>query len=487
MSIQPSAPPNGGEFRSPRALAIFRQYQPLLLGLLVGLIGATALARLPSPDARASGAAGRPATPPSGVVVIEGARLIDGTGRAPRENAVLVVDHGVIRAVGSPGSVAYPEGAKVINLSGKTVMPALICLHGHLGQTADGVHPAPYTSNLVRSQLQQYLAYGVGTIVSLGGDQDLIYGLRAQQRSGALSGARLYTAGRGFGVKVGYPPGTATGAGMADRYRPDTPEQARAEVRELALNRPDMVKIWVDDDFGRMPKMRPEIYRAIIDEAHRHHLRVMAHVFYLADAQSLVEAGVDGLAHSIRDQAVDSKLIEAMKARGVFLVPTLVRDESTFAYANGPLWLHDPFFDARLAPGVLDGLESPAFVDKMRANPDLPRLQAAFDMAKRNLKTLFDAGVRIGVGTDSGPPLRFQGYFEHRELQLMVESGLTPSQAIVCATRNAALDLGVAANLGTLEPGKSADFLVLDANPLDDIRNTERLSAVWQSGKQIGR
>lgn len=485
MSIRSSASPVG-EF--PGSADGNRRRRIALPGLLlafVGLLWEAGLGLDQHPPHRAPSGASRSATTASGVVVIEGARLIDGTGRQPLQDSTFIVDRGSIRALGTPGAFPYPEGAKVIDLSGKTIMPALICLHGHLGQSADGIHPAPYTSSLVQSQLRKYLAYGVGAVLSLGGDQDVIYGLRARQRAGHLPGARVYTAGRGFGVKGGYPPSTAAAPGMADRYRPGTPAQARAEVRELALHHPDMVKIWVDDDFGRQPKMKPEIYRAIIDEAHRHHLRVMAHVFYLADAQSLVDAGVDGLAHSIRDQPVDSKLIQAMKARGVFLVPTLVRDESTFIYANGPIWFNDLFFSARLVPGVLEELGSTAFVDRQRANPDILKLHAAFDMAERNLKTLFDAGVRIGFGTDSGPPLRFQGYFEHRELQLMVQAGLTPSQAITCATLNSAQDLGVAAKFGTLEPGKSADFLVLDANPLEDIRNTESLSAVWQAGKPI--
>ncbi len=420
-------------------------------------------------------------------VVLEGARLIDGTGRPPFSNSVLVIEGGVIRAVGKMGqksAVRYPKGAEVLNVRGKTVIPALINLHGHLGLTR-GLEQAAgnYTEENIREQLQKYLGYGVGTVVSLGGDQDLIYGLKEAQRAGNLVGARLYTAGRGFGAPGGYPPRLAN---AEDRYRPQTPQEARARVRELASHYPDFVKIWVDDDFGRVPKMKPEIYRAIIDEAHHQRLRIIAHVFYLADAQALVEAGIDGLGHSIRDQPVDPKLIQAMKGRGVFLIPTLVRDESTFIYAEkprGPKWLDDPFFQAGLEPGVLATLESPAFLTKMRSNPDLAKLQAAFEMARKNLKTLFDAGVKVGFGTDSGPPLRFPGFFEHRELQLTVESGLTPMQAIVCATRNAAEILGAVREFGTLEPGKQADFLVLEANPLEDIHNTEKLSAVWQSGK----
>ena len=319
----------------------------------------------------------------SGSVVLEGARLIDGTGRSPIENAAFVIEGGVIRVVGPAGSVRYPKDARVIDARGKTIIPALINLHGHLGLTRDGLSQSGsnYTEENLRGQLEKYLAYGVGTVVSLGTDQDLIYKLREAQRSGALAGARLYTAGRGFGVKGGYPPALAN---AGDRYRPQTPAEARAEVRELASHHPDFVKIWVDDDFGRLPKMKPEVYRAIIDEAHRHHLRVIAHVFYLADAKSLVKAGIDGLGHSVRDRPVDAKLIEAMTARGVFYIPTLARDESTFIFGlgSGPEWQDDPFFRKGLAPGALSTITGQAFRDKARANPDLPQLQAAFAMAK---------------------------------------------------------------------------------------------------------
>jgi imidazolonepropionase-like amidohydrolase len=427
-----------------------------------------------------SGERRSPLLPPSEVLVLRGARVIDGTGRPPIENAVLVIEGGKIRALGK--SVKYPAGSKKLNVEGKTIMPALIDLHTHLGQTRNGLESAPgsYSEENLRAQLVKLLAYGVGTIVSLGADQDLIYTLREEQEAGKLPGARFFTAGRGFGVVSGYPPGIGR---PADVYRPETPEEARAQVRELAAHRPDFVKIWVDDDFGRLPKIPPPVYQAIIEEAHRHHLRVLAHVFYLADAQALVAAGIDGLAHSVRDRPVDAGLVKAMKSRGVLYIPTLVRDESTFAYAEGPAWLSDPFFQGGLQADVLATLESPGFKQKFRSNPDLAKYRAAFEMGKKNLKTMAEAGVSIGFGTDAGPPLRFQGYFEHRELQLMVESGLSPMQAIVCATGQAGAFLGAGRGLGTLELGKHADFLVLDANPLDDIGNTEKLSAVWHAGK----
>ncbi len=411
-----------------------------------------------------------------------GARVIDGNGNAPIENATVLISGGMIQAIGARNAIRIPAGVQKIDVSGRTLMPLLVDDHTHVGQTINGLDPAPnaYTEENIRAQLDHLLAYGVGTIAVMGTDRDLIYKLRAEQEAGKLPGAHFYTAGRGFGVKGGAP----GGAGAAwDVNRPDTPEEARAEVREVAAHHPSFIKIWVDDSYGRVPKMKPEIYQAIIDEAHRHQLRALAHVYYLDDAKSLLAAGIDGLMHSIRDQPVDADLITAMKARNVLYVPTLVRDESTFIYAEGPPWLSDPFFCAGLLPAVLDTLESPAFQQHAASDPDLAKNSASLQMAQINLKTLFDAGVRVGFGTDAGMPGRFLGYFEHRELQLMVQSGLTPMQAIICATHTAAGFLG--RDFGTLQPGQGADFMVLDANPLDDIRNTEKISAIWQGGKPI--
>jgi imidazolonepropionase-like amidohydrolase len=413
-------------------------------------------------------------------VVFKGARLIDGTGRLPIENSVLVIEGKQIVAAGKAGAVTIPKDADVHDVTGKTIMPAIINLHGHLGLTNNGADSAAghYTEENVAKQLNKYLSYGVATVASFGQDEDLIFSIRADQRAGKIGGARLYAAGRGF-----LEPGKANPADH--RYRPQTPDEARADVRELAMNHPDYIKMWVDDGLGHGTKMKPEIYRAIIDEAHKHQTRVFAHEFYLADAKSLLGAGVDGFAHSIRDQAVDSELMSAMKARNVFLIPTLVRDEVLFAYADNLKWVDDPFFQAGLEPGALAFIRNPQYVDKIRQDPDIAKYRAGLEMAKKNLKTLSDAGVKIAFGTDSGIPTRFPGYNEHRELQLMVESGLTPMQAIVAATATNAEILKGAKQFGTLQPGREADLLVLDANPLDDIHNTEKLSAVWQAGKLV--
>src|SRR5690348_5358000 len=425
--------------------------------------------------------AARPQTPAATkAVVLKGARLIDGTGRPPIENSVLVIEGKQIVAVGKTGAVSVPKDAAVQDVSGKTIMPALINLHGHLGLSNNGADSAAghYTEENVAKQLNKYLSYGVATVASFGQDEDLIFSIRADQRAGKIGGARLFAAGRGF-----LEPGKANPTDH--RYRPQTTDEARVDIRELAANHPDYVKMWVDDGLGRGTKMKPEIYRAIIDEAHKNHVRVFAHEFYLADAKSLLAAGVDGFAHSIRDQPVDNELITTMKARRVFLIPTLVRDEVLFAYADNLKWIDDPFFQAGLDPGALAFIRNPQFVEKIRQDPDIAKYRAGLEMAKKNLKTLYDAGVKIAFGTDSGIPTRFPGYNEHRELQLMVEAGLTPMQAIVAATNTNAEILGGAKQFGTLQAGRAADFMVLDANPLDDIHNTEKLSAVWQAGKPV--
>lgn len=421
--------------------------------------------------------------PTTNLTVISGVRLIDGTGQPPKENVDLVLQADKIRDIVKTGSQSYPKGTRIVDARGKTVMPALINAHGHLGLLKGTQMAATnYTKENILRQLKHYEAYGVDTVVSLGTDQDQIYQLRDEQRQATLPGARILTAGQGFGVAGGNPP---LKMGTVEVYRPDSVQKARADVRELATHHPDILKIWLDDNFHKVPEMKPGIYQAIVDEAHRLKLRVAAHVFYLEDAKSLVKSGVDVLAHSIRNRSVDQELIAAMRQKNVFLIPTLTLDQSHYIYAEQPSWMKDSFFKAALEPGVLEMLHSEAYINKVRKDPDTPKWQAASATSLRNLKTLYDAGVKVGFGTDSGAdPARIQGFDEHRELQLMVEAGLTPMQAILCATRDNAQLLGIN-SIGTLEPGKQADFLVLDGNPLDDIRNTTKLFAVWHAGQQI--
>jgi imidazolonepropionase-like amidohydrolase len=416
-------------------------------------------------------------------VVLKGATLIDGTGRAPQPNATLVIEGGRISAVGAAGKVAVPQGARVVDLAGRTIIPGLINAHGHVGLVVGGQNRADgYTKENVQAQLLQYERYGVTSVLTLGLNRDLVYQIRDDQRRGTVPGASLFTAGRGIGAPGGAPP---VPVAPDQVYRPKTPEEAVAEVEETAAHKPDYFKIWVDDVFGKFPKMEPAVFKATIEATHRRGIKVASHIFYLADAKAVISSGVDALAHSIRDQPVDDELVSLMKKRGTEYVATLNVDASFFAFADDPAMLEDPFLRAALPPESVQQFRSPEYKAKIAADPNVPKARAALANAMRNLKTLHSKGVRIAFGTDSGAnPARIQGWGEHRELELMVGAGLSPMDALVAATRGSAAMLG-ASDRGTLEKGKKADLLVLAANPLDDIRNTRKLVSVWHEGREV--
>jgi len=415
---------------------------------------------------------------------ISGANIWDGAASAPILDGVIVVGNGRIRAVGPRASTPIPKGAMVISGAGKTLIPGLINAHGHVGMTK-GLKAGPdnYSEENVLAQLRQYARYGVTTVQSLGTDFEPILKLRGPARESEAPRATVFTAGRGFTNKQGYPAVLPGNAGVPREV--DAIEEVRKNVEELARQKVDMVKIWVDDHWGHYKKIRPELYRAIIDEAHKRGLRVMAHMFYLEDAKQLVAAGLDGLAHSVRDKEVDDELIRLLKEKKTFAVATLVREESTFIYATPPAFLDDPFFNRWIDPEIIRQLKDPAYGARIKADPDFSKYPGQLAMAKKNLKKLSDAGVHIAFGSDSGPPSRFQGFFEHRELELMVEAGLTPAQALQAATSNAATALHISGNFGSLAKGKRADMILLDADPLADIRNMRKINKVWIGGREI--
>jgi imidazolonepropionase-like amidohydrolase len=408
--------------------------------------------------------------------------LIDGTGRPPVAQAAMIVDNGRIRWVGAAAALQVPAAAEVMDLSGRFVVPGIVNLHGHIGTTIDLTqHAKFFTRENIEKNLRTYAEYGVTTVLSLGTDQDLIFRMRQEQRAGRPAMARVYTAGQGFVFRGGYGglAGVNRGIGSIAEVEPGVAEQAGKGV--------DIIKLWMDDELGRFPKMPYPMAKAIIDAAHRRGLRVVAHIFYLEDARQLTSYGVDGLAHSVRDHAIDPDLVAAMKKHGTWqMASTLSREASMFIYGKTPFFAGDPFFMRSVSAAVLATLRSPEYQQSISSGPHFAEYQRFFENARRNLKTEADAGVPYGFGTDTGPPGRFPGYFEHWEMQLMVEAGLTPMQVLTAATGKAAQFLR-AQDLGTLEPAKWADFVVLQQNPLGDIRNMRSIDAVYIAGNSIKR
>ncbi len=400
------------------------------------------------------------------VTAFTGARVIDGTAGAPVDNATIVVRDGRIVAIGPAASVTIPAGANRLSLAGKTIIPGLINSHGHVGDTA-GLDADRYSAENIMRDLRTYAAYGVTSVVSLGGDRQPSFAARDGQRTPALDRSRIWVAG--------------------PVLEPGSPEEARKLVGDDAAMKVDVVKIRVDDNLGTAKKMAPEIYRAVIDEAHKRGLRVAVHVFYLADAKAVLDARADFIAHSIRDADVDAPLIAALQARGVCVSPTLMREVSTFVYESTPSFFFDPLFLAHADAAAVTALKDPARQAAMRASQSAQRYKAALAVASRNLKRLSDAGVTIAMGTDTGPPARFQGYFELMELELMAKAGLTPPQVLAAATRDAARCMKIDDEVGTLQPGKWADFVALNADPLADIGNVKKIDSVWIAGNRVAR
>jgi imidazolonepropionase-like amidohydrolase len=375
------------------------------------------------------------------VVAYEGARVIVGDGRTI-ENGTLVVQGDKIIAAGA--GVSIPAGATRVNLAGKTVMPAIIDTHVHLSPTRERL-----TRDL---KLRAY--YGVSTALSMGTDNIELLPMRGENIPGA---ARFLSAGRGITMPE---PGRITVP-----YWINTDEEGRKAVRELAEKKVDIVKIWVDTRDGKYKKLTPEIFAAIIDEAHKQGLRVTAHIFDQEDGKSLIRAGVDSLAHGVRDRDIDDEFVTLIKSKpNLVLIPNLPDRGVKVDLA----WLKEG-----LTAAELERLE--------KDNVDKPAAQAFHGIQARNLKKLNEAGVRIVMGTDGN-----RAWGPHDEMADMVLAGMTPMQVIVAATRNGAEFLRLT-DAGTLAAGKSADFIVLDANPLDAITNTRKISAVVLRGAAVDR
>jgi imidazolonepropionase-like amidohydrolase len=398
---------------------------------------------------------------PSATIALVGARIIDGTGAAPIANATLLITGGRIERIGPAASLKVPGGARRIDVAGKYIIPGFINSHGHLG---NGDPSLPVYDQIIQ-QLRLYPRFGVTTVYALGDDGRESVRVSGENNREPLPRARLFASG--------------------GRVTAKTPEDARRLIGERHAAGVHIIKTGMN---GNANDMTPETYTALIDEAHTRKLRVASHLFNLADARALVSAGLDVIAHSIRDHDADPALIAELKRLNVGYIPTLTRDLSVFQYTSTPDYVTDPFFlrgEALFRPQI-ERVKDPALHAKTQASPGAQAARKGFDQALRNLKLLSDGGVMIAMGTDSGTGLgRWQGYFEHIEMELMVKAGMTPMQTLVASTGNAAKVMQIDSEVGTLQPGKRADFLVLTADPLVDVKNTRTIESVWIDGRPV--
>jgi imidazolonepropionase-like amidohydrolase len=424
--------------------------------------------------------AARAQTPAPGVMAFTGARVIDGTGSAPVEPATIVVTNGRITAIGPSASVPAPAGATVVNVAGKTIIPGLINSHAHIDPDISN-NPGPYRDEMVR-RLKMYATYGVTSVMTLGFetyDEPEGFYLRDTQRLGigpvTTDAPRLYASGRPVLFRPG-PNGL------------ETADDARIDVQRHVPLRADFIKLHLD---GFPVDLKPDVIAAAIDEAHKHNMSTAIHIVFLKDAKLAIDRGVDVIAHSVRDMDIDAATIAEMKRRNVALIPTLVRDRSVFIYENLPDFFKDPFFLRGLSiyKREVDLLSDPANQQRMRTNAGIQASKAQLAQGVKNLKPLVDAGIPIAMGSDSSsiPDRnlgRWAGYNEHIELEMMVSAGMTPMQALVSATSTAARVMKID-GAGTLQNGKWADLVVLNANPLTDIKNTRQIDAVYIGGRKV--
>ncbi len=423
----------------------------------------------------------------SGPVAYEGARFILGDARPPVERGVVVVQGGRITALGTRGAIAVPPAATHVDLSGKTVMPAMVNIHVHIGYegyTSWGAEN--YTPANVLDHLQREAVYGVGATQSVGSSPtEASIQFRRDQQAGKFAPASRFFFMPGMAPPGGGPDAVLLKGTQALHavYEVSTPEQARAAVRSMAASNLENVKIWVDDRRGTYPKMTPEVYQAIIAEAHAHRMKVHAHATTLPDQKAVVRAGIDVLVHTVQNEKIDDELIALLKEKKPYWTTVIGLGDRTEVCDR------DPFVDQELPAAVVAKIRATTEPRPLAPScgPRPSNYEAREAMLKSNFSSMIAAGARLVLGTDAGISSGYTfGSADHHEIARWVQFGLSPADAIVAATSRPAELLGLS-DTGVLAPGKRADFIVLDRNPLDDIRNTRSIANVYLFGQKLDR
>jgi imidazolonepropionase-like amidohydrolase len=405
-------------------------------------------------------------------------RLIVGDGTTI-EHGALVVQDGRITAVGPAGAITAPRGAARVDLTGKTVMPGMINTHVHIGYegyTSWGAEH--YTAKNVLDHLQREAFYGIVATQSVGSsptDQSIQF--EHEQRSGTFPVASRFLFMPGMAPPNGGPDAILLKGTRALHAVSEvsTPAEARAAVQSMAARKLRSVKIWVDDRRGTYPKMPPEVYDAIIAEAHQHQMKVNAHATTLADQKAVLRAGVDVLVHTVQSERVDNELLQIISEQRPYWTTVIGLGDRSEVCND------DPFITDSYPPAVVASIRASSCGEPPAG------AAARDDTLTNNVQKMVAAGARLVLGTDAGITPRYAfGWADHHEMARWVQFGLSPAQAIAAATRTPAELLGLP-DLGLLAVGKSADFIVLNANPLENIRNTRQIASVYMHGKALDR
>jgi imidazolonepropionase-like amidohydrolase len=417
-----------------------------------------------------------------GTAIYEGARLIIGDESAPIENGAFVVQNGRITAVGRKGSVPAPAGAQRVDLTGKTVMPAMVNAHSHLGyerftRAAGESMAEHFTQENLLDHLQREAFYGVGT-VNDGGSAPVNFSVQFQvdQAARNFPPAAQFTFNAGIVPPNGGPDsilikGTRP---LHANYEVIRAPEGRAAVQDVLAKNIKQIKIWLGDRNGSYPAMPWQVYEAIIDEAHRNGIKVHAHATTIRDQKEAIRAGADVVVHMVQNAPIDDELSALVREKRPYWATVIALGDRSDVCDN------DPFFTQSLSDRII------ADIRANNCNPN-PNAATREERLKTNFMKMIDSGARLILGSDTGiRPGNAFGSGDHHEIAHWVQMGLTPAQAIIAATSRPAEALGLK-EVGMLAEGKIADFVVLNANPLDDIRNTRQIANVYLRGAVLDR